>query len=155
MAKYIQANAHTIVGNTGSPSATLAPGEQVPLTDSVSHKYLAEQIKEGNPDYAHLSIVEVSQDDLKAAEEEKRQQLEQAEKIAAEVPQEGTGDTEGLEGEPSVTSTQTNYPPQDREAQRLADESGAGQRATTQEDVAEEDKQASSRSRSTRRSRSQ
>lgn len=155
----IQSSVHTMIGNSGSPSDVIAPGDRVMLTDSDSHKYLREQIEAGNPDYEHLSLVEVDHEADAAAEEEKQELLAKAEKIAAEVRSEqaqGEADRQSAlaesrdraeeEGQPAV-GQEADFPPQDLEAQRLAAESGAGQRASTDADVADEDKKKSSRSR--------
>lgn len=156
----IQTTIHTMVGNTGSPSDVLAPGERVYLTDSDSHKFLREQVEAGNPDYEHLSLVEVDHEADARNEEEKQELLAKGEKIAAKVradqAQEEADRQDELaasreraeeEGQPAV-GQETDFPPQDEEAIRLAAESGAGQRASTDADVVDEDKKSSSRRRS-------
>lgn len=152
--KFIQSSAHTIVGESGSTAAVLEPGGRVPLNeDAASHKYLAARIEAGDPDYAHLSVVEVDLEDERNQQEEQQQMLEQAAEIAAEARNEqlreleerqdtSTEGVEGIEGEtpPIPQVSEAHIPPQDKESVRLAGKSGAGQRATTQEDVADEDK---------------
>lgn len=152
----LQTSIHTMVGNSGSPSDVLAPGDRVYLTDSDSHTYLREQVEAGNPAYEHLSLIEVDHEADARNEEEKQELLEQAAEIAAkqraEAAQEEVDRQDELaasraraeeEGQPAV-GQDADFPPQDLEAQRLAAQSGAAQRATTDADVAEEDKQESS-----------
>lgn len=148
---YIQTSEHAIVGQTGGPAAVLAPGERVEYNeDAASHKALRAGIEGGDPRYEHLSIVEVDlRQEAKQAEEEK-EMLAKAEKIAAEARNEAAQEAqEQLErqqdaeaqrledGAPAATEG-TDFPAQDVEAQSLAEQSGAGQRATTQDDVVEE-----------------
>jgi len=143
--RYITTSEHAMIGHSGSPTDVLAPGERTLLDEeAASHKYLLAQIEAGNPEYAHLSVVEISHEEEAKAEEERKELLAKAEKIAAEQRQEEaqkaiekSEQPEPLEGQPAVTEG-TDFPPQDREAQRLREESGAGQRASTQEDVVEE-----------------
>jgi hypothetical protein len=153
MAKYIQSSEHAIIGSSGSPAETVAPGERVLLNEEVaSHKLLVTQIEAGDPSVSHLSIVEVDADAERKQQEEQQEQLAKAEEIAAKArdeqlqadleAQEGTGDTKGIKGEqPPVPQVEgVDLPPQDEEAVEIAKQSGAGQRASTQEDVVEEDK---------------
>lgn len=142
----------------GSTNPTV-PGERVPFDENNdSHKYLRERIEAGDPDYEHLSVVEV---DLKAEadqQEERDKQAEKARKAAAEANKQiaeeqaaASGPGEPLEDQPSATEG-TDLPPQDEEAVRLGEESGAGQRASTDADVVE-DESAKPRSRSGRSAR--
>ena len=149
-AKYIVTSQHAIVGETGAPSATLAPGDRVPFNpDSDSHKYLERQIESGDPAYAHLSVVEIDHDAEAKAEEEKAEMLAKAEKIAAkqreqdaqaalERQEEITEASEKAAEEGSAGRPDTDFPPQDEEAQALAA-------------ADDEDKESKSGSRSTRR----
>jgi hypothetical protein len=61
--------------------------------------------------------------------QEQVERLERAEELREQAEE---------EGQPPV-GQETDFPPQDREAQKLAAESGAGQRESTQDDVADED----------------
>src|SRR4051794_5554241 len=150
---YIISSAYALIGRTGSPTDSVGPNERVEFDESAdSHKYLKERIEAGDPTYSHLSILEV---DLKAEagqEEEKQDMLAKAAEIAAEErnkeaqeaserldKQAELRDQAQEEGQPPVNEG-TDYPPQDVEAQKLAEQSGAGQRASTQEDVVEESK---------------
>jgi hypothetical protein len=129
-ARYIVSSVHAMVGHTGSPTDVLAPGERVALDEEAdSHKFLVAQIEAGNPDYAHLSVVEVDHQTEAEQAKEREEKLAEAEKIAAKQRQEEaqrlaeeTGPPEPLEGQPDV-SQGTDFPPQDVEAQRLAKES--------------------------------
>lgn len=149
--KYIVANEHTIVGESGTQATTLAPGERVLLNeDADSHKHLAKLIEAEDPSVSHLSLVEVDPSQEKKAAEEREEMLEKANKIAAEArAEEARKVQDQLDKQLDVAEQQsphadeTDFPPQDVEAQRLAKESGAGQRASTQEDVQDEDKQES------------
>jgi transcriptional regulator with GAF, ATPase, and Fis domain len=151
---YIVTSRHVIIGHTGAPSETLAPGGRVVFDEEAgSHKFLRAQIEAGNPDYAHLSIVEVDREAEAKQSEEREKLLAKAEEIAAEQRQEEARAlqerqealrAEPLEGQSSAIS-ETAFPPQDVEAQSLAEQSGAGQRATTQADVVEEDSSKSAR----------
>jgi hypothetical protein len=160
-AAFLQASAYTSVSNGTATATTLAPGERIPYDeDNAQHKYLRQQVEAGNPDVEHLSFVEV---DLKAEAdqaEEQKEMLAKAEKIAAEqrneqaqaaqeqLDKQQDAEAERLEsGAPSAIEG-TDFPPQDEEAQRLAEQSGPGQRATTQEDVVEEQGSKSGRRRS-------
>jgi cell pole-organizing protein PopZ len=150
---YIQSSEHAIVGESGGQAVTLAPGGRVLFNeDAASHKYLRQQIEAEDPSVAHLSIVEVSPKQERAAEEERQKMLEKASEIAAEVRNEQAREaSEQLEERLEAAEDQqphsdpTDFPPQDEEAQLLAKQSGAGQRATTQADVAEEDQPKSGR----------
>jgi hypothetical protein len=155
---FIVSSVHAMIGNIGGPSDVVTPGQRVPFNEnSDSHKYLREQIEAGNPDYDHLSIEEVSLKDEKAADEEKQEMLAKAEEIAAkqrdEELQEAADtqaevDAQRAQAEEDGQTTQaqaTDFPPSDQEAQRLAVQSGAAQRATTQADVADEDQPKSGR----------
>jgi hypothetical protein len=161
---YIQSSEHTIVGRSGQPADTLAPGGRTLFDENAaSHKFLQQVIEAGDPDYAHLSLVEVDQKAEQAQQEELQEKLAEAEQIAAAARdeqlqaalehQEGTGDTKGIKGDqPPVPQVEgVNLPPQDEEAVSIAQQSGAGQRASTQADVAEEDQPKSGR-RSSRKS---
>lgn len=158
--KFIQSSTHAVVGETGGTSAILEPGGRVPINEeAASHKFLVKQIEAGDPVYSHLSIVEVDLEQEAAQQQELQEKLEEANQIAAEARQEQlreqqeqqnqrTGDASELESEtppvPQIASD-AHIPPQDEEAVRLAKESGAGQRATTQDDVADDDKPSTSR----------
>jgi hypothetical protein len=155
---FLTSSVHAVVGRAGAPSDVLAPGERVPFdAENDTHKYLREQIEAGNPDYEHLSIQEVSLKDEAKQQEELQEQLAKGAKIAAEQRQEEAQaaidrqeHTDELraqaeeEGQPPV-GQQADFPPQDVRAQDLAAQSGAGQRATTQDDVADEDQPKSGR----------
>lgn len=157
MTKFIQTSEHVIIGQSGAAAATLAPGERVAFNEEAeSHKEIARGIESGDADYEHLSIVDIDVKDEKKQEEEQAKMLEKAEKIAAkqrdEELQEATDQedarSEAQEDAPQVPQlADADPPPQDVEAQRLAKESGAGQRASTQEDVAKEDKPRARKSR--------
>jgi hypothetical protein len=143
---YIETNEHAMVAG----SAPLAPGGRILFDEeNAAHKQLQKLIKAEDESVSHLSIVEVSPKDEKKAAEELQEKLEEGDKIAAAARDEqlqaeierleGTGDDKGLEGETRVPQVQdATPPPQDVESQRLAEQSGPGQRATTQEDVVEE-----------------
>jgi arginine/lysine/ornithine decarboxylase len=148
---YITSSIHTMLPSDTATSHVVAPGERVVLDEeNASHKFLRNRIESGDPDYEHLTISEVSRKDEAKADEERQEQLEKAEKIAAEVRQEQAQEAldrqqeidearEQAEEEGNLPQAQqTEFPPQDEEAQRLARESGPGQRASTQEDVVEE-----------------
>jgi nucleotide-binding universal stress UspA family protein len=147
--KFLQANDHVLVGNMGSESTQLAPGQRVRLNEeNDAHKGILQEIEEGTN-----TVLEVIEVDLKAegkATEEREEMLEKADKIAAEQrAEEARSALEQQEkvdelrqqaeeeGQPAP-GQQSDFPPQDVEAQKLARESGAGQRASTQEDVVEE-----------------
>jgi hypothetical protein len=150
MTKFIQTNTHSMVASSATESATLAPGERIPFNEELeAHKALAQQIEAEDDSVAHLSIVDV---DLKAEKDQQaelEEKLAEAEEIAAEARNEqmrenqpeGVEDTDGIEGDtPPVPQLEgVDLPPQDEEAVRLAQESGAGQRASTQDDVVEEE----------------
>jgi hypothetical protein len=86
MAKYIQSSEHAIIGSSGSPAETVAPGERVLLNEEVaSHKLLVTQIEAGDPSVSHLSIVEVDADAERKQQEEQQEQLAKAEEIAAKA----------------------------------------------------------------------
>lgn len=149
--KFIQTDQHAIIGELGAPGGALEPGDKVPFNeDSESHKEIERRIDAGDPAYAHLSIVEIDAKAEQKQQEELDEQLEKAEKIAAEQRnEEAQKATEALEkaqeaqedGPPiPQIADQEAIPPQDKEAQKLAKQSGAGQRATTQEDVVDEGK---------------
>jgi TolA-binding protein len=157
-ATFITSSAHALVGRAGAPSDVLAPGERTPFDpENATHKYLREQIEAGNPDYAHLSVLEVSLKDEAKQQEELQEKLAEGEKIAAQQRQEQAQaaidrqqETDELraqaeeEGQPPV-GLMADFPPQDVRAQDLAAQSGAGQRASTQADVADEDQPKSGR----------
>jgi hypothetical protein len=150
---FIQASAYTSVSNGTATATTLAPGERIAFNeDDPQHKYLRQQAEAGNPDFAHLSYVEVNLKDEADQNEEQQQMLEKAQEIAAkqrleqaqdaqkQLEDQQAAEAQRLEdGAPSAIEG-TDFPPQDEEAQRLAEQSGAGQRATTQEDVVDEPK---------------
>lgn len=159
---YIQTSEHAIVGESGGQAQRLEPGERVLFNEEAdSHKYLRKLIEAGDESVAHLSIVEVSPKEEAKAKEELQEQLAKAEKIAAKARAE---ELEGLQaqqdrqqeatGDVQPHSDPTDFPPVDEEAIRLAKESGAGQRASTQEDVADEDKEERSPKSGRRSSRS-
>jgi hypothetical protein len=159
-ATFIVSSEHALISRSAGESIQVAPGERVPFDEEAdSHKYLRTQIEAGDPAYAYLSIQEVDLKAEQSAEEEREEQLEQAEKIAAEqreeearafLDQEGE-ESDQVEGDtpPVPQLAEAQLAPQDKESVRLAKKSGAGQRASTQDDVAEGDKPRSrSRSRS-------
>jgi peptidoglycan hydrolase CwlO-like protein len=157
-AKFITSSIHAVIGRAGAPADVVAPGERVPLDpENDTHKYLVEQIEAGNSDYEHLSVLEVSLKDEAKQQEELQEKLAEGEKIAAQQRQEEAQaaierqeETDELraraeeEGQPPV-GQQADFPPQDVRAQDLARQSGAGQRASTQDDVADEDQPKSGR----------
>jgi hypothetical protein len=162
---YIQSSAHAIVGRSGQPADTLEPGGRTLFDENIeSHKFLQQAIEAGDPSVAHLSLVEVDAKAEQAQQEEQQEKLAEAEQIAAAArdeqlqaaleAQEGTGDTKGIEGDqPPVPQVEdVNLPPQDEEAVSIAEQSGAGQRASTQDDVAKEDQPSKSGRRSSRKS---
>lgn len=146
--QYIQTSEHSMIGG----SDALAPGDRVLLDeDNDSHKHLVKLIEAQDPSVSHLQLIEVDPSAEAKAEEEKAEMLAKAAEIAAEARAEQARElTERLEeneelqakaqeeGQPTATSG-TDFPPQDEEAISLAKQSGAGQRASTQEDVADED----------------
>jgi hypothetical protein len=144
---YIQTSEHAMVGG----SAPLAPGERVLLDDeNASHKHLKKLIEAQDPSVEHLSLLEVDPSAEKEAKEEYDEMLAKAEKIAAEARnEEARKADEQLEERQEVQEDQERhadsevFPPQDEESIALAKKSGAGQRASTQADVAEEDKESS------------
>jgi hypothetical protein len=81
--KFLQANDHVLVGNMGSESTQLAPGQRVRLNEeNDAHKGILQEIEEGTN-----TVLEVIEVDLKAegkATEEREEMLEKADKIAAE-----------------------------------------------------------------------
>lgn len=145
---YIQSSEHAIVGESGGQAATLAPGDRVLFNEeAASHKHLRKLIEAEDPSVAHLSIQEVSPKQEQAAQEEQAEMLEKAAEIAAEArAEEARAASVALEERLDTTGQQpphsdpTDFPPQDEKAQSLARQSGAGQRATTQDDVVDEDK---------------
>jgi hypothetical protein len=147
--QYIQTSEYTLIGETGSPSADLAPGGRVAVNeDAESHKYLVAQIEAGNPAYSHLSLIEVDFADEEKRAEEEAEMAEKARQIAAEArneedqavleQQEKLAGAREEQAEAQSATAGTDFPPQDEESIRLAKESGAGQRATTDADVVEE-----------------
>lgn len=151
---YITTNVHSMVAG----SDALAPGERILLDEeNDSHKHLKRLIEAQDPSVEHLSLLEVDPSAEKDAEEERQEMLKKAGELAAEQRNEEAREAserleqqqEAGEGQPPH-SDPTDFPPQDEEAQRLAEQSGAGQRASTQEDVVDEDKQSKSGRRSSR-----
>lgn len=151
--KFIQTSEHAMIGRAANAAEILAPGERVLVDEeSTAHKFLVERIEANDPDYEHLSVVEV---DLKAEGEQQKEldeKIAEGKKIAAEARDEQLRALEDRQQELSDEDTpaiqqleDADPPPQDKEAQRLAKESGAGQRATTQEDVVDEDKESASK----------
>lgn len=153
---YIQSSEHAIIGRSGSPAETVEPGGRVLLDEDVeSHKFLKAQIEAGAEGYEHLSLVEVDPKAEKAQKEEFDKQQEKAAKIAAKARDEqlqaDAGEAADEDNESSVSQVEdATLPPQDQEAVELAKQSGAGQRASTQEDTVEEHSAKSGR-RSTRK----
>lgn len=155
---YIQTSEHAIIGESGGQAARLEPGQRVLFNeDAESHKHIKRLIEADDPSVAHLSLVEVSPKEEAKAKEEMQKQLAKAEKIAAkaredelEQLQEQQDRQQEATGDVQPHSDPTDLPPQDEESIRLAEESGAGQRASTQEDVADEDKESKPRSRRTK-----
>jgi hypothetical protein len=153
--KYITTSQHSLVGDSGP----LAPGDRVLVDDeNNTHKHLVKLIEAEDPSVEHLSLVEVNPGDEKKSQEEAKEMQAKAEKIAAEArEEEARAAQEELEKQLNVAEQQsphsdpTDFPPQDVEAQKLAEQSGAGQRATTQEDVADEDKESKSSGRRSRK----
>jgi len=145
--KYITTSQHSMVAG----SAPLAPGERVLVDEeNDTHKHILKLIEAEDPSVEHLSLVEVNPGDEKKSQEEAKEMQVKAEKLAAEArEEEARAAQEELEKQLDVAEQQkphsdpTDFPPQDVEAQKLAEQSGAGQRASTQEDVADEDKQES------------
>jgi hypothetical protein len=147
---FLQAKGHSHLSNGTATATPLAPGEQVLFNEEdPQHKYERQRAESGD-EGALFEYVEV---DLKAkADQDKEQQemLVKAEEIAAEqrneqaqqaqeqLEKQQDAEAQRLEdGAPSAIEG-TDFPPQDEESQKLAEQSGAGQRATTQEDVVEE-----------------
>jgi hypothetical protein len=141
--KYIQTNEHSMLPGAEKP---LAPGDRVLIDEeNESHKHLVRLIEAEDPSVEHLSLLEVDPGQEKKAAEEQQKMLAKAEELAAEQRnKEAQEASEQLEEQLNVAEGQsphsdpTDFPPQDEEAQRLAEQSGPGQRASTQEDVVEE-----------------
>lgn len=145
-ATYLESNAYITIGD-----GRLEPGGRLLLDeDNTAHKFLKAQVESGNPDYAHLSLVEVDHKAEAKQAEEKAEMLEKAAELASEQrneearaaseqlqEQQEAQDKAREEGQPGATEG-TAFPPQDEEAISLAKQSGAAQRATTDEDVVEE-----------------
>lgn len=139
---YIETSEHAMVGG----SAPLEPGGRVLVDDeNESHKHLKRLIEAEDPSVEHLSLVEVDPKAEKDAAKEKEEMLEEAAKIAAEVRnEEARKASEAIEEQLEASEGQQPHqdepvlPPQDEESVRIAKKSGAGQRASTQEDVVEE-----------------
>jgi hypothetical protein len=160
---YIQTTQHAMVSESAGTSPVLAPGERVLFNEeSDSHKSLRNLIEAQDPSVEHLSLVEIDPKAEKERQEEEQKMLAEAAKIAAEARNEQAqaaqeqlekqqeAEAQRLEdGAPSAISG-TDFPPQDEEAQRLAEQSGPGQRASTQEDVVEEESGSKSGRRSKR-----
>jgi transcriptional regulator with GAF, ATPase, and Fis domain len=160
---YIQTTQHALVSESAGNSATLGPNDKVLYNeDADSHKQIRKLIEAGDPSVEHLSLVEIDPKAEKERQEEEKEMLEKAAKIAAEARNEQAqaaqeqldkqqeAEEQRLEdGAPSAIEG-TDFPPQDEEAQRLAEQSGPGQRASTQEDVVEEESGSKSGRRSKR-----
>jgi hypothetical protein len=155
---YIETSEHAMVAG----SAPLEPGGRVLVDeDDAGHKGLVKLIKAQDPSVEHLSLIEVDPSAEKEAAEEQQEMLEKAEKIAAEARnEEARKASEQIEEQQEVQEDQERhadkevFPPQDEESIRLAKKSGAGQRASTQADVADEDQPKSGRRSSSSKSKS-
>jgi hypothetical protein len=155
---YIETSEHAMVAG----SAPLEPGGRLLVDeDNESHKGLLKLIKAQDPSVEHLSVVEVDPGAEKDAREEYEEQIAKAEKIAAEArDEEARKASEQIEEQQEVQEDQERhadkevFPPQDEESIRLAKKSGAGQRASTQADVADEDQPKSGRRSSSSKSKS-
>lgn len=148
--KFLQATGHVVVGRSGGPSDSLAPGERVRLDEeNDAHKGILQEIEEGRNSV--LELVEVDLESERKQQGEQEEMLEKAAKIAAEqraeeareaLEQQEKMDEQRLQAEEegqAAAGQQADFPPQDEEAISLSKQSGAGQRASTQEDVADED----------------
>jgi hypothetical protein len=146
--QYIETSEHAMVAG----SAPLEPGGRLLVDeDNESHKGLLKLIKAQDPSVEHLSLVEVDPGQAKQQAEEQQEMLEKAEKIAAEARNEEAREAaDQIEEQQEVQEDQERhadkevFPPQDEASIALAKKAGAGQRASTQEDVADEDKDKSS-----------
>jgi hypothetical protein len=155
---YIETSEHAMVAG----SAPLEPGGRVLVDDeNAGHKHLKKLIEAQDPSVEHLSLVEVDPGAEKKAAEEREEMLAEAEKIAAEVRNEEARKAsdqieERLEAgaEAERHSDKEVFPPQDEASIALAKKSGAGQRASTQADVADEDQPKSGRRSSSSKSKS-
>lgn len=149
---FLQAKGYSMLSNGTATATSLAPGERVLFNEDDPQHKLERKLAEGGDKNAGYEYVEVDLAAESDAEEEKAEQLKKAEEIAAEVrneearaaadaavEQEELRDQAAEQGQPAATGG-TDFPPQDVEAQSLAEQSGAGQRASTQEDVVEEKK---------------
>jgi hypothetical protein len=143
-ATFIVSSTYAIIGNSGSPSDLVGPNERVQFNeDSDSHKYLRSQIEAGDPAYEHLSIEEVDLGDEAKHEEERKEQLAKAEKIAAKVREDEA--KEALEAQENQDEQQaqareegqagategTNFPPQDLEAVAIAEQQAEAQESSS------------------------
>lgn len=148
---YIQSDAHAMVGRTGGPTDILSPGERVLFEEDLdSHAEISRAIEAGDPAYAHLKMVDVDLSAEQAAEEERTEMLAKASEIAAEernkemrevserIERQSQADAEAAESGVTTATSETDFPPQDQEAISISEQAGAGQRASTQEDVVED-----------------
>jgi hypothetical protein len=149
-APFLQAKGYTSVSNGTATATTLAPGERIAFDeDSKQHVFERRLAEAGDPN-SSFDFIEVDLKAEAAQEEEKAELLERGREIAAEQRQEELNaiseqqDEQARlraeaqeQGQPAVNAG-TDYPPQDVEAQRLAEQGGSGQRASTQADVVEE-----------------
>jgi hypothetical protein len=139
---YIETSEHAMVAG----SAPLEPGGRVLVDDeNAGHKHLKKLIEAQDPSVEHLSLVEVDPGAEKEAAAEKEEMLAKAEKIAAEARnEEARKASEQLEERVKTVEDATRhsdpevFPPQDKESIRLAKKSGPAQRASTQEDAADD-----------------
>jgi hypothetical protein len=147
---FLQAKGHSQLSNGTATAVGLAPGERVLFNeDDPQHKY-ERQLAEGGDSKALFEFVEVdlkaeaAQNDeqqemlAKAEELAATQRLEQAQNAQKQLEDQQDAEEQRLEDGAPSSIEGTDFPPQDEEAQKLAEQSGAGQRASTQEDVVEE-----------------
>lgn len=100
---YIRAKGYAMVGNTGSPSSTLAPGDRIRFNKNLdSHLFIQGQLAAGEePETSLLEIVEVDPEVERKQEAERDEALAEAEKIAAQARQEQVARERQLAGEGS------------------------------------------------------
>jgi hypothetical protein len=150
---YITTSEHGQIGDSGP----LEPGGRVLFDEeNATHKYVRKLIEAEDASVAHLSVVEVTpKDEAKNAEQAKEMAVK-AQELAAEARNEQAREAQeeldkrlDVAEEQKPHSGQTVFPPQDEEAINISEQAGPGQRASTQEDVVEEEK-ATGRKRSSR-----
>lgn len=149
---FLQSKGYAHLSNGTATATSLKPNERAAFNeDDPQHKLERSLAEAGDPN-ALFEYVEVDLAQEAKAEDEKQEMLAKASEIAADVRNEEAqaaaekvAENQQLqaqareEGQPAVNAG-TDFPPQDVEAQKLAEQSGAGQRASTQADVVEETK---------------